>query len=140
MRRCRWSRLWGGHLLKACFATPRSLVQDYGPRTVFGITAGLPLIIATSSLLIDETPVQKRGSSVVSGSKGDPAGSRRGEQQAAAAARACHGQSFDRMTRRHSDSLLQVAATRQPRCLAAAAGTDGWTGCDRARSARGVCC
>lgn len=50
-----WASSAIGGILSAYFSG--SLVQDYGPRAVFGVTAIFPLVVSASSLLINEQRV-----------------------------------------------------------------------------------
>ncbi|KAK3286056.1 hypothetical protein CYMTET_6364 [Cymbomonas tetramitiformis] len=52
-----WSSLYTGGILTAYFAG--SLVQDYGPRFVFGCTALFPLLTTTVSVLLAEERVRR---------------------------------------------------------------------------------
>ena len=52
-----WASAAVGGLASAYFSG--SLVQDYGARYVFGVTALLPLLVSGTALLVNERPVKK---------------------------------------------------------------------------------
>lgn len=54
-----WASSAVGGIASAYFSG--SLVEAYGPRGVFGLTALFPLIVSLSAVFISEQPVVRRG-------------------------------------------------------------------------------